>query len=182
MKNILLTVYPSEAVQLLNGTLSVLVRSWKVPLGTAYIYCSKPKKKYRIGCMVFFSDELYRTPKGEIKFGSSVELMAYDNYDKSNFLSGKVVAKCGITDCKKVSFLDWRTDEYTKPMYHHTLSSLTVFDKPMELRQFKSVAFLNRPFKLSTLKDGETISKSKWEEMARITRSPQSWQYVEVGE
>jgi len=34
----------------------------------------------------------------------------------------------------------------------------------------------------STLKDGETISKSKWEEMARITRSPQSWQYVEVGE
>jgi len=41
MTNILLTVSPSEAVQLLNGTLATLIRKWKVPLGTAYIAVKK---------------------------------------------------------------------------------------------------------------------------------------------
>ena len=39
----LLTVSPKEAVELLNGNLADLIRSWKVPLGTAYIAVKKEK-------------------------------------------------------------------------------------------------------------------------------------------
>ena len=169
---ILLTVSPQVAVELLNGHATALVRSWKVPLGTAYICCAKPKKKYRIGCMGFFSDELYRTPKGEIKFGSSVELMAYDDYDKSNFLSGKVVAKCEITKVYECGYDD-ENDDACVTGYVITLSSLSVLDKPMEVSQF-----YRKPFK---------DCKANCEELPccselRLTRLPSRWQEVEVGE
>jgi len=183
---ILLTVSPSEAVQILNGTLATLIRSWKVPLGTAYICCSKPKKKYRIGSMGFFSDELYRTPKDEIKFGSSVELMAYDNYDKSNFLSGKVPCKFvvekeenlewddapdyfGEVDgsplfdiqdvCKQAGISDddliESSGDCCETLSFLHITSLEIFEKPLQLSEFKHM-----------------------DELRPLTKAPSSYCYV----
>ena len=71
-----------------------------------YLYCTKPKVKWRVGSLGFFDDELYRLPSGEIKYGSSVELMACDNYTKDNFLSGKVVARFWFDDYIKLDYED----------------------------------------------------------------------------
>ena len=67
-----------------------------------YIYCTKARKSYRIIHLIFYEDELYKLPNGKIKFGSSVELMAYDNYDKNNFLNGKIVASFELNKVSKI--------------------------------------------------------------------------------
>ena len=66
--------------------------------------------------MVFFNDELYRTPKGVIKYGSSVELMAYDNCDKNNYLSGKIPVKVVIDGYYQIM----NTDLYSYTYHKHT--------------------------------------------------------------
>lgn len=68
------------------------------------IYCTKPSKKYQTvcGCMILNSDELFRLPTGEIKYGDSVEMIRYDNYTTDNFLNGKVI---GEFVCDKIDRL-----------------------------------------------------------------------------
>ena len=64
----------------------------------ALLYCTKAKKRFRLGHVYEYEDELYRLPNGEIKFGTSVELMSYEigEYDRNNFLNGKIVAEVEI--------------------------------------------------------------------------------------
>lgn len=94
-KVILMSIKPKPLKDILDGKKTKELRK-SIPKdfkGWVYLYCVKPKVRYRVGNLGFFSDELYKTPKGEIKYGTSVELMAYDDYDKNNFLSGKIVAR-----------------------------------------------------------------------------------------
>jgi hypothetical protein len=158
----LLTVSPKEAVELLNGNLADLIRSWKVPLGTAYIAVKKEKP---------YVSEWHREEPPRF-FIPTKEILWIDKiFGGVNYLNGLVVAKCEITGCKKVSFLDWRTDEYTKPMYHHTVSNLTVLDKSMELKDFivRKEVLNNDKTRIGWLK-------------GTLTRLPSRWQEVEVGE
>jgi len=68
----------------------------------AYIYVTKNKKSFRVGeHLVFYHDDLYRLPNGEIKYGCAVELMAYENYDESNFLNGKIGARFDLNEVQK---------------------------------------------------------------------------------
>ena len=108
MKTILKSYSPQRLAKILNGEITADV--WKTipqclkngePI-TVYGYCVKGKRRYRIDHLIFLSDELYRLPNGEIKYGSSVELMAYDNYDQSNFLNGKVVCKFRVEKADKI--------------------------------------------------------------------------------
>jgi len=202
MKTILLTVSPSEAVGLLNGTVSTLIRKCKVPLGTAYIGVKKARtiKEWLVRCL----DDVWRTIGTAYGWSFSANTLHFD---------GLVVAKCEIKKveglewdntpdyfgevdgdplfdlkdiCKKAGITDDDLIEYSGDgcvtLFAIHLSPLSVLDKPMELSDFQSVAFLNRPFDLSQLHDGEMIGFSEWRRRARLTKLPSRWQAVEVGE
>ena len=117
---ILLTLSPSNALQLLNGKPVVL--PFKVPLGTAYIYEQRGRLRNK------WSNHFGRTPSPKEYEGR-----------------GQVVAKCEITACEPyLRFTD------RKKVYAVDFSALTVFDKPMELKEFG------------------------------ITRAPSRWQHIEL--
>ena len=98
MNEIMLSIRPKWCELIASGQKTIEIRKTKpksdVPF-KVYIYCTKPSKKYQTvsGCMVLNSDELFRLPTGEIKHGSSVEMMRYDNYTTDNFLNGKVIGE-----------------------------------------------------------------------------------------
>lgn len=207
MKAIMLSMQPQWVAKMLNGEKNVEIRK-RFPInyvGWVYVYCTKPKIRYRIEHMVFFSDELYKTPKGEIKFGSSVELMAYDDYDKNNFLSGKVVARFW---CDNVSRFDFNEiiHDYTyanrqmklmteflknaqvpyeeiiaygkgKDLRAIHITKLEIFDIPKELGEFHTA------YKYATLEAIKDYERETGDTTSyRVAKSPQSWQWIEVEE
>ena len=99
MKSVLISIQPRWCELIASGKKTVEVRKTRPKLETpfkCYIYCTKPKEYFSIGGGIYSaSDELYRTPEGEIKFGDSFELMAYEigQYDENNFLNGKVIGE-----------------------------------------------------------------------------------------
>lgn len=98
MKSVLLSVRPNWCELIANGKKTIEIRKTKPKLNTpfkCYIYCTKPSKKYQTvaGSMVLNDDELFKLPNGEIKYGNSIELIAYDNYSKDNFLNGKIIGE-----------------------------------------------------------------------------------------
>jgi len=162
----LLTVSPKEAVELLNGNLADLIRSWKVPLGTAYIAVKKEKP---------YVSEWHREEPPRF-FIPTKEILWIDKiFGGVNYLNGLVVAKCEITACEPtknrvLQMLVRRNAD--KSDYHDiTFTSLSVLDKPMEVGQFKGNGIAGR------YDTGVKIYGWK-----PITKLPSRWQEVEVGE
>ena len=162
------------------------------------LYCTKAKKRYRILHQYFFSDDLYRLPNGEIKFGSSVELMAYDNYDKNNFFNGKVVASFELNKVDLIknygsSFRINDDEAYTnltarqsclrfddlkkylgnKDGYAWHIDNLQIFDEPIELGELY-VEDNKHDAIISMTKD----FRSMYVFGKPVTKAPQSYQYV----
>lgn len=163
MNEIMLSIRPKWCELIANGRKTIEIRKTKpkcdVPF-KVYIYCTKPSKKYQTvcGCTVLNSDELFRLPTGEIKHGSSVEMMMYDNYTTDNFLNGKVIGEfvckailpISITYSDTNSRIALREFPYTcltdkeimdylgngKTGYGWHISDLTIYDKPKDLSDF----------------------------------------------
>lgn len=204
MKAIMLSMQPQWCAKILNGEKTIEIRK-RFPLdyvGWVYVYCTKPKIRYRIEHMGFFSDELYKTPKGEIKFGSSVELMAYDDYDKNNFLSGKVIARFWCDKITKIKYGRWvGQDTFNYYGYHNewkdlvdksmmtqmelynygskllavSITRLEIFDTPKELGEFHTA------YKYATLEAIKDYERETGDTTSyRVAKSPQSWQWIEV--
>lgn len=117
MECVLISIKPKWCELTANGEKTIEVRKTKPKLNTpfkCYIYCTKPSKKYQTvaGSMVLNDDELFKLPNGEIKYGNSIELIAYDNYSKDNFLNGKII---GEFICDKITSFSFDT-------YYHTLT------------------------------------------------------------
>ena len=98
MKSVLISVRPKWTHLIINDKKTVEIRKTRPKIDTpfkCYIYCTKPSIKYQTICgsIILNDDELYLHPENGIKYGSSIELMACDNYDEDNFLNGKVVAE-----------------------------------------------------------------------------------------
>jgi len=175
---ILLTVSPKEAVELLNGNATSLVRSWKVPLGTAYIGVSQGTP--RLIEVVHKGDMCYDTKVTEtffIKMEEKYDIMKNTCWALGGKF-GKIVAKCEITKCE-VQYCGKNLEGFygvnggLEPDYKINFTSLSVLDKPMEVGKF-----YRKPFK---------DCKANCEELPlcselRLTRLPSRWQEVEVGE
>lgn len=174
MKAILMSIRPKWCELIINNKKTIEVRKTKPQISVpfkCYIYCTKPSKKYQTvcGCMTLNSDELYKHPQQGIKYGNSIELMGCDDYGKDNFLNGKVIgefvcdsiSKCDIDGLKWWDMLEHvlrlsclEMEELQKyvgndEFYGWHISDLKIYDKPKELSVFN------------------------------LTRSPQSWCYVE---
>lgn len=182
MKAIILSVRPEWVAKILNGEKTIEIRK-SVPkdfVGWVYIYVTKPKRKYSIGHLIFYSDELYRTPKGTIKFGSSVELMAYDNYDKNNFLCGKVVARFWFDVVSKFWFYKSINDYRYGNMQ---LKFINTFQKSLQVEYSEIIKYgKGKDLYAWHIKRLEIFDTPK--ELNEFERryAPQSWCYVEVKE
>ncbi len=160
-----MSIKPKWCKLIASGEKTIEVRKTKPKLNTpfkCYIYCTKAKDFFSIGDGVYAaSDELYRLPTGEIKFGDSFELPAnwVDKYDKDNFLNGKVI---GEFVCDEI--LQFNQDDYDYPnydisdddlnrtclsqedlykygngktLYGWHISDLVIYDKPKDLSEFQ---------------------------------------------
>lgn len=208
MESVLLSVRPKWCGLIANGEKTIEVRKTKPKLETpfkCYIYCTKPSKKYQTvaGSMVLNDDELFKLPNGEIKYGNSIELIAYDNYSKDNFLNGRVIGEfvCDCIDaiyvvdnetvtyirvngkpdmfivhetCLKVDELQQYLNNKTGYGWH--ISNLMIYDRPKELGEFKK---LNRKCWYADLGLAKRDCPECRNEGCYVSRPPQSWCYVE---
>lgn len=169
MKSVLMSIKPKYCELIANGKKTIEFRKTR-PKDTpfkCYIYCTKAKDYFSIGNGIYAcSDELYRLPTGEIKFGDSFELEAYSEkqYNKNNFLNGKVIGEfiCNKTDiiytysdlkfskdCTLISYAETilkygclsldELIEYANNkeyIYGWHISDLKIYDEPKELKRF----------------------------------------------
>ncbi len=190
MKAILISRKPKECANILNLIQSILVLKTmpkcNLPIDV-YIYCTKDKKHkleycgYNGGC--------------------------WSANDGGEYFNGKIVAKFTLNkisavkyqeevteDSKLFNQLTCLTDEELDKYLHKSsgyawhIDNLEIFDKPKELREFEKVGSYNNPTIKCNKREqgrcnyGKSPFTGKWIgcEKARLTKSPQSFCYVEV--
>lgn len=161
MKEVLISIKPKLCELIANGKKTIEVRKTRPkidPPFKCYIYCTKAKDYFSVGNLVYAcSDELYRLPTGEIKFGDSFELAAnWDkHYDKNNFLNEKVIGEFVCYKCNNVLALCkfWIDEDVLKKscltlkqiedysngsdkLYGWNISELKIYDNPKDLSSF----------------------------------------------
>lgn len=193
---VMISIKPKWCQLIASGKKTIEIRKTKPKLETpfkVYIYCTKPSKKHQtvFGCRVLNDDELFRLPNGKIKYGDSIEMMAYDNYTADNFLNGKII---GEFVCNKI---------YTiKPCgYDNRDIKLRIIDKQFYYKEL-DYNFLNKcqlsyldiekysngsnvyGWKISDLviydkpKELSKFSRQYSSKKISLKRPPQSWCYV----
>lgn len=162
MKDVLLSIKPEYCELIAKKTIEVRKTRPKIETPfKCYIYCTKQKRKMPYD---LYSDELYRLPNGEIKYGCSIELSCYSptEYSKDNFLNGKVI---GEFVCNKITTIFYGCEimygidypnKHAKQLeaasclsleelkhyandadvYGWHISDLKIYDKPKELSDF----------------------------------------------
>ena len=179
MKSVLISIQPQWCELIASGKKMIEVRKTRPKIETpfkCYIYCSKEKtflyKNPNNGELFLDSNGGYRGGDYEDRFltgkviGEFVcdriekisynEDMPYDGYEiEENELKGT---------CLQLSDLDCYGDK--KSLYAWHISDLKIYDKPKELGEFRKVCLNGK------------CSDCIYEE-CKITRPPQSWQYVE---
>lgn len=206
MKEVLISIRPEWCELIANGTKTVEVRKTRPKIETpfkCYIYCTKPSKKYQTvaGSMVLNDDELFKLPNGEIKYGNSIELIAYDNYSEDNFLNGKVIGEF-ICDRIKNFRADNGIQTYYNALIKYTclsdteiikyakgktlcgwhISDLVLYGKPKDIGEFYKSSMLSYDDWLYGIYNGNGGARSSYESYKnafKLSKAPQSWCYVE---
>ena len=212
MRAVLFSIRPQHCFNIVQGLKGDEVRRTKPKIDVpfkGYIYCTKAREFFTHGSIREAVDDLYRLPNGEIKYGTSVELMSYglNEYDESNFLNGKVI---GEFICKEIK-------EYTEEMLFEgmdeinrsfaeeysclsiddllaykgekdvlsfiDISDLVIYDKPKELSEFYRECEENECENCPYLHFENTANSYEGyctvDEKIPIKRAPQSYCFVE---
>ena len=217
MKAIMISVKPEWCEKICNYKKTIEIRrtmpKCELPI-KVYIYCTGARKYFFHNGIGETLDDLYRLPKnadydgGKIKFGYSGELMCCGaEYDKNNFLNGKVIAEFVL---KKVDFikmpkniskefqqktclkpnqiLDYLGGNLFKNFYAWHIDDLKIYDEPKELNEFEHYISNNRcPKKENGMNCEDCKSYNKEHNTClalyylhkQVKRPPQSWCYVE---
>lgn len=210
MKSVLLSINPEYCYDILQGRKTIEVRKTKPSIATpfkCYIYCTKPRDHFRAAGGYLSSDELYRLPNSEIKYGCSVELAAYDNYTKENFLNGTVI---GEFMCEKIDKIvhggtsnetlqlcilddDWTHRQLSSEYLHQTQLTCTELEtysngKNLYGWHISNLVIYDKPKELNEftkplichrgLQNNDCIGC--WD--CEIKRPPRSWCYVKDGD
>lgn len=200
MKAVLLSIKPKFCELIARGEKTIELRKSEPKLKPpfkCFIYCTKPKSYFRAGSGMYFSDDdLYRLPSGEVKYGSSVELMSYSppEYSEDNFLNGTVIGEfiCDYisklppiedivycSEYKKACLSVDTIKEYAKgkQLYGWHISNLKIYDKPKMLNEFK---------RYNRTEENSPCAHTKWMyepcdkcKECNLKRPPQSWCYVD---
>lgn len=204
MKSVLLSIKPEHCYNILQGQETIEIRKTKPSIPApfkCYIYCTKPRNHFRAAGGYLSTDELYRLSNGEIKYGCSVELAAYDNYTKENFLNGTVIAEF---TCKSIDRIvnggtsneniqlcilddDWTHRQLSNEYLYQTQLAYTELEKysngsNMYGWHISNLAIYDEPKALSAYTNKSsrfTFSRTGALIYTGLTRAPQSWCYVD---
>ena len=185
-KSILMSIQPKWVAKILNGEKTIEVRK-KFPkdyVGWVYIYCTKQ------------NNILFHYGK-KINQYMTIKVRDYRNHD--DILNGKVIARfwcdkvetieyCGmcymvgdIANTNRVAnnscldFADMKRYLGQKNGYAIHISKLEVFDDPRLLTMFRKIDFHKKIYDIN----GNRLSLFERLRKYSITKSPQSWCYVE---
>lgn len=206
MKAVLLSVKPEYCELIASGKKTIEVRKTRPKIETpfkCYIIALNKKRKMPYD---LYSDELYRLPNGEIKYGCSIELSSYSptEYSKDNFLNGKVIGEfvcnkittifygCEImygidypnkhakqleaASCLSLEELKYYAND--ADVYGWHISDLKIYDKPKELSEFHRHCTDSLSCELCVLSKNNHCENTG----LYLTRPPQSWLYVDEQE
>lgn len=205
MKSVLMSIQPKWCELIANGKKTVEVRKTAPKIATpfkVYIYCTKPKKFYKISPHMVTSDEILWLSNGKVKMGDGFEFWADGTEHKC--LNRKVIGEfvCEKIDeyrygvyegefCYHIPTVEGEktcleypeAEEYGngKPLYFWHISNLVIYDKPRELGEFYTVV------------ENEDCGKCKYYDTPcesepcnqcqggrkYLTRPPQSWMFCE---
>src|SRR5574344_499270 len=159
-KCVLLSVRPQYCELIANGKKTIEVRKTRPKLETpfkCYIYCTAPKKYYKISEYMATSAEYLHLCDGKVTMSDGFEFYGRADY---KVLNRKVI---GEFVCDRVERMRYPDDGLVdvvdaqmacltakeiitysngKPLYGWHISALQIYDKPMELSEFG----LTRPF------------------------------------
>ncbi len=195
-KAVLASITPKYCELIVSGQKTVELRKTRPKIDTSfkvYMYCTKPKRTAYYSAVGLSTDELYRLPNGEIKYGCSIELAGWDNYTSDNFLNGKVIGEfvCDrIFDARDIGGKEFHakacmtTEEWLKYTDGHkgivwcwNISDPKIYDEPKKLSEFlkynrtEDDCYFQHLPKPRSCRD--CIKK------CGLKRPPQSWCYVE---
>lgn len=210
-ESVLLSIQPNwcEPIAKLVKTIEVRKTKPKIPTPfKCYIYCTKAKSHYAVGHIGLSDDELYKLSDGQIKYGSSIELMLHDDYTVDNFLNGKVIGEFICNEIEKYTADDdfsygiYDVDDDTiyktclengvlwdygkgKTLYGWHISELVIYDTPKELSDFEKPCPYDEKCAKCKYNDNGTYYEpysSCNNESLFLSRPPQSWCYVKERE
>lgn len=188
MKSVLISIRPKWVEKIARGQKTIEVRK-TAPKETpfkAYIYATRPKKFYKCGA-VSTSDELLWLANGKVEMGDGFKFWA--NGDEYQCLNGRIIGEFICDKIDKYTFSHYEAEyrithveqnamclnqpeliHYGKGemLYGWHISDLKIYDKPRELREFRS------PLKRYRNASGEWVVGG----LGKLKRPPQSWQYV----
>jgi len=199
MKAILLSVRPEHALNILNGKKTLELRK-TIPhdfVGWVYVYVTKAKP-------YLYHNLLVTNPKYEIVDkklvlqelnGLVVAKCVVDGYTRLNHVQwvnqntetyvaegsfeNEEILKSACLDITEVCAYG-----HGRPLYAWHIKRLEIFDKPMELKDFTTIHIPDDAI-IEREENGEEYFYRKGMQLwhnyfSRLTRAPQSWQYVEV--
>ena len=197
MKCVLLSVKPKWVSMILNGkkTIEIRKRFPKNYRGWVYIYCTKDKP-YLANAIELFTGKYACISNDEVSY-------------KEHNLNGKVVARFYCDNVEEILFdlceKEWFTDTFEeKELLKESclsqeelddylegkngcaihISKLEIFDKPKELSEFmKTLDNFNGVNCFRCSKHSNcSFDKDKKCEKLKLTKAPQSFMFIEIGE
>ena len=164
MKSVLISTQPRWCKLIASGKKTIEVRKTKPKIEVpfkAYIYCTK-------GDPVFTQSAFC----DEVSNGKVIGEFVCDKIDEYRYgvYDGEFAYHIPTVDGEKTCMEYTEAEEYGngKPLYFWHISNLVVYDKPMELSEFRS-------YNCRAYIDENSYPMPTHE----ITRPPQSWCYVE---
>lgn len=190
MKAVLLSVKPKWCELIASGKKTIEVRKSapkEVPF-KAYIYMTATKER----CRFWEYITAYQNNKGDILNGSqkvigeficdkvdcypygdmSFPIPAYDGDPTVCECGNGYYITCGELEKTCLEYKDLENYGKSKTLYGWHISDLKIYDKPKELRAFRTIKCTNKNGSCSDCKIKPDCIKY-------LTRPPQSWQYVE---
>lgn len=190
MTSILLSVRPEYALNILNGNKTLELRK-TIPhgfVGWVYVYVTKSGKQLYDFGKTINKGTIWQAQvvKKELLNGTIPMRFWFDEYKYLNwldFILGYMPTQCTL---QKLCLTEAELDAYGnhKDLYAWHIKKLEIFDKPMELKDFTTIHIPDDAI-IEREENGEEYFYRKGMQLwhnyfSRLTRAPQSWQYVEV--
>lgn len=185
-KAILISIKPKYVAKILNGEKTIEVRKSKpkcnLPIDV-YIYCTKQNAKYYIENKIYNSmingkvvakftlNKVEEIKLPYTKFGSSewVGCEEERTLQTQTMNEETLLEKCCLEEDEIYGYLNFKKSPNNVGYAWH-ISNLIIFDKPRELSEFKIPCDFKCP----------KLGCCYCHKNTRLTKSPQSWQFIEV--
>jgi hypothetical protein len=178
MKSIIKSVSPKIAVNVLNGSATILVAktipTLKPPY-EMYLYVSKVNNDWFNGFYSIDNGELGFTPCREYSCDEE-----YSYYKNKCRCDGKVVAKVTVEEVEEIREYSVENNKYYTENNILHLTSLVIFAKPKEIGEFNKCDGFIDCFNCSKYKSSE--NKGVNCKFRKLTKAPSNFCYVEVEE